>query len=86
MLTELEYHGYSPCLQGLTLSLESALGAGLQAWKGITFEDMNDSKEQTEKAKQRELLNRSSNSPQPPCGFLRPLHQKHSFGQNLVQN
>ena len=57
ILTELECHGNSPCLQKLPLSLESILGDELQVWKGVTLEDMNDSK-MTEKPEQRESLNR----------------------------
>lgn len=83
MLTELEYHGYSPRLQELTLSLERALGAGLQTWKGITFRDVNGGNEQTEKPKPRDIFNRGL---QIPLGHLRPLHQKHSFGQNLARS
>lgn len=63
MLTELEYHGYSPRLQELTLSRERALGVGLQTWEGITFEDVNGSTEQTEKPKPRELFNRGLQIP-----------------------
>lgn len=37
-LTKLECHSNSPCLWELPLSLESATGAGLQAWKGITWQ------------------------------------------------
>ena len=37
-LIELEGHSNSPCLQELPFSLESATGAGLQAWKGITWQ------------------------------------------------
>lgn len=37
-LTELECHSNSPCLWELPLSLESATGAGLQAWQGITWQ------------------------------------------------
>ena len=38
ILTELECHSYSSCLREPPLSLESALGTRLQAWKGITLQ------------------------------------------------
>lgn len=65
ILTELEHCSNRLYLLELPFSLESTLGAGLHAWEGITLENMNDKKEQTEKPKQRESFNR---------GLQIPLH------------
>ena len=82
--TELEYHGHSLCLQELTHSLESAFELGCRPRRASPLRRGMVVKNKKKTKAERIIKQRSSNSSQLPVGLLRPLHQKHSFGQNLV--